>query len=263
MKNNILIIPASLSALQTLLQIFNSGFSSVQESLLNFLSHLLITGILTVYLSYSELHKGPRYFAIFWISCIFGSFNNLIEAYLFDVTSQQDTLKLMEFSLVNSLVVTFVLGRFVPVNPSPSATRQHRKWFSWAGRILAGDFLYTFLYGLAGFILVTVYPQMMDFYEGKIPDGQLVLLTQIGFRGFIFTFTALLITQTTNGSTMRIAILTGAMLSLIGGIAPLVNVNAFMPWVVRFGHLFEVGISNFLFGFLAALMMNTKKTSVS
>ena len=44
----------------------------------------------------------------------------------------------------------------------------------------------------------------------------------------------------------------GLLLSVLGGVAPLLLPNAYLPDVVRLAHLAEVAVSNFVFGLLAA-----------
>lgn len=254
-------LPALIALALTLYHLALYGNFTIEGSLLNYISNFFIVGLLTVFLLNSYLKGWTRFLALFVIAYVFGSMNNLLEAYLFGVTDLSGTIRLLFINLGFGLLVSFSLFYFfndASQSRQPRPAFKFRSIFQWAWRIITADVLYTFLYVLAGFTLVTVFPQLMDFYEGKIPDGMLVLKVQLCLRGFVFTGTALLITQTTNLPKIKTALLTGLMLSFIGGIAPLMNVNEFMPFFVRMGHLFEVGISNFIFGFLASLLMNTK-----
>ncbi len=88
-----------------------------------------------------------------------------------------------------------------------------------------------------------------------INQGQLALL-QVG-RGLIWALLALLSVAGLTGGTWRRALLTGVAFSVLMAL-PLLYPNPLMPWPVRQVHLIEVGVSNFLFGVLAALIMLKK-----
>ena len=61
---------------------------------------------------------------------------------------------------------------------------------------------------------------------------------------------------------MQRALLIGAFFAIVGGLAPLiVPENEHMPDYIRFGHAFEVGISNSLFGFLLTWLVGQKTVS--
>jgi hypothetical protein len=59
-------------------------------------------------------------------------------------------------------------------------------------------------------------------------------------------------------SKLKKAVLIGLIFSILGGIAPLILPNEVMPLNLRMGHLFEVGISNFLYGFLLGYILSQK-----
>lgn len=85
-----------------------------------------------------------------------------------------------------------------------------------------------------------------------IDQGQLALL-QVG-RGLIWALLALLSVASLTGGAWRRALLTGVAFSVLMAL-PLLYPNPLMPWPVRQVHLVEVGVSNFLFGILAALIL--------
>ena len=90
-----------------------------------------------------------------------------------------------------------------------------------------------------------------------IDTGRLVLL-QVG-RGAIWAGLAWLLARTMRGSPPARAVLTGGAFAIVMA-APLLFPNALMPWAVRQVHLVEIGVSNFLFGLLAVLLLTWKGT---
>ena len=131
---------------------------------------------------------------------------------------------------------------------------------NWAAKVILIDFMCLFFYIGAGLVLSIAAPQIMAFYEGKIPDMGVMILTQLLLRGFLFAFVAILISETTQLTKWRTALLTGLTFSILGGIAPLLSTNELMPGFVRLGHGFEVGISNTLFGIVASILIYRSPT---
>ena len=97
----------------------------------------------------------------------------------------------------------------------------------------------------------------MEFYKDKIPSSSLIINVQF-FRGFVFVGVAILILRTLNLSLIKKAVLIGLIFSILGGIAPLIPPNEFMPAYVRLGHGFEVGTSNFLYGLVIGYLLGQK-----
>ena len=180
----------------------------------------------------------------------------MIEAIIFNVTDRVETIN----SLIGGLFLTllysplyvYVLGRWksqsVPVSFQP------RSIFSWIWKITITDLLYFVVYMMAGLTLMAVYPELIDFYEDKIPAFDLIFQTQL-LRGLIFAGIALLVLRTTDLSRIKVALLIGGIFSILGGIAPLIPPNELMPPNIRLAHGFEVGISNFIYGMLASYLL--------
>ena len=224
------------------------------------LSNALIVSILGLIIRNSSLTGIKLSLLIFSIYFLIGHFNLLIEAYLFEVTNAQDTALIaiqgLVITLLSSPLLVLFFGKWSGDEEElvfPSRTKA-----SWTWRIVLGDLLYVFFYLLAGFILYSVYPQLMDFYEEKIPPFSLMINTQF-FRALVLIGTAILISRTTRLPLLHRALIIGAFFAVIGGLAPLiVPENDHMPDYIRFGHAFEVGISNSLFGFFLTLLIGQK-----
>ncbi|MDH3649415.1 MAG: hypothetical protein OEQ53_07010 [Saprospiraceae bacterium] len=239
--------------------LFNFSHSTFYY-LWSFLANFLVTLVLGYYAINSTLVGLKLSVSLFLIYFLIGNFNILIEALIFNVTDQAETIKEVFNGFCTILVFSpffvYLLGKWksipLQINSVP------RSIFNWIWRIVVAYLLYLFVYLLAGFILQTAYPPLMTFYEDKIPPVDLIFQTQI-LRALIFAGITILILKTTDLKIFIKAILIGVVFSILGGVAPLIPPNEFMPYYIRLGHFFEVGISNFIYGFLVAYLLSQKK----
>ncbi|MDW3645806.1 MAG: hypothetical protein R8P61_01935 [Bacteroidia bacterium] len=264
MKTSIPIkIPGAILALSLLFYLANLllGIPFPEGSFVwGLLSNLLIVGFFYFLMKKTTLSGYKLMGFLFCIYFIIGHFNILIEAYIFNVTDQSQTLKeILRGFIVAGLFALILLKLFGQGKEDVDNPLKKRSVISWSWRILLADFLYMFCYGTAGFILVTIYPQLLDFYEGKIPPFPLVLKTQLFLRGLVFAGIAVLMDRYTLATRLHKGLLIGACFSILGGLAPLIAPNELMPAYVRFGHAFEVGISNFLYGFVLTYLIGRKQ----
>lgn len=223
-------------------------------------SNALIVSILGLIIRNNTLTGKKLSLLIFLIFFMIGHFNLLIEAYLFEVTNAEDTALItiqgLLITLLSSPLLVLVFGKWD--GEDENLVFPSRSSGAWTWRIVLGDILYVFFYLLAGFILYSVYPQLMDFYEEKIPPFSLMINTQF-FRALVLIGAAVLISRTTKLPLLQRALLIGAFFAVIGGLAPLIVPESdHMPDYIRFGHAFEVGISNSLFGFFLTLLIGQK-----
>lgn len=225
-----------------------------------FFSNFLIAFLLGLLIKNSTLSGLKLALMIFIVFFIIGNFNLLIEAYIFNVTDRNDTIQIILkgfiLALITSPLLVYIFKKWLPDDIRPSF--EPRSILQWIWRIVLADLLYLFFYLLAGFILYTVYPRLMEFYGDKVPDFSLMINTQF-FRALLFIGVAIIIGRYTNTSIFKRALLTGAVFSILGGIAPLILPgDEVMPGFIRFGHAFEVGISNFLYGLILAYLIGQK-----
>lgn len=262
--NSKLLIKSGLAAvLITLLYIlFDLIFGSV-FNLTHYgwqtLSNLLIVVILGYFIAHSNLTRINLALTTFIIYYGIGHFNILIEALIFNVTDRTETINGMLQGLLIALIISPILVYLLDKwNSQQEIIKfKSRSVFSWIWRVILGDLLYFIFYAIAGFTLQAVYPEFMEFYKDKIPPFNLIIYTQF-IRGFIFIGIAVLILRTLNLSLTKKAILIGLVFSILGGIAPLIPPNEYMPGYVRLGHGFEVGISNFLYGLVLGYLLGQK-----
>ena len=126
----------------------------------NYIGWILLSSLLIV-ISLGLIARNSVYVGwklslfIFSIYFVIGHFNLLIEAYLFDVTNAMDTALVASQGLIISFVFSPLLVRILGKWEGELVTLDFpsRTKLSWTWRIVLGDFLYVFLYLLAGMIL--------------------------------------------------------------------------------------------------------------
>src|SRR6478672_4586156 len=186
----------------------------------------------------SRVGGRPLLIALTTLAVGIGSVNILIEAFAFSVTDARQTL-----TIFAGLLSDRVTKRGDSRLGSPRRE---------VLRLAAAPVGYLILYFVAGAL---AYPYVHDFYAGKaLPSpGQLALL-QLA-RGAIFVAASWsFVSLRPRWSPVAL----GAAFSILGGLAPLMMENAFMPADVRLVHAVEVGISNFLFGMLVAVLLRPR-----
>lgn len=219
-------------------------------------SNVLIVILLGFYVSYSSLRGLKLALSVFFIYYIIGHFNLLIEAYIFNVTDRAETTKemLQGLFIVSIFAPLFVLLLNKWEGSSEALQFKKRYVFSWIWRGVIGIFIYLIFYIGAGMILQATYPDLMSFYEGKLPAPDVMIFTQFP-RGLLFVLVAILMLRTLKLPQIKKALLIGLVFSIIGGIAPLIPPSEFMPANIRLVHGIEVGISNFLYGMALAYLL--------
>lgn len=197
----------------------------------------------------------PLFFWIFMLSFTIGAFNILVEAYIFHVTTLEQTLAALGDGFVTFLLLSGGLAySFRKKLPGPRLSN-NRSPLQWTWRIALGALLYLFVYFIAGALLQASLPALGEFYKDKLPPIGLILETQI-FRGLVFSSVAILFLRGCRNDATGKSVILGLFFTILGGIAPLIPPNEFMPLNLRVGHGIEVGISNFIYGLLLARLLN-------
>lgn len=251
-----------LTALYMFFNMILGQTSTIDNMFWGILSNYLVALLLGYYIMSSGLGGLRLSISVFLIYFLIGHFNILIEAYIFNVSSRHETTLELIRGLIISLtfapIYVYIFRRKIA---KEAVNFSKRSIISWLWRIIVADILYLFLYIIAGFVLTLVYPQLLQFYEGKIPPFDILINTQLFIRGFIFIGIALLMLNTLNISAAKKGLLIGLTFAIIGGIAPLIPPNELMPSYVRLGHGFEVGISNFVYGVLLTFLLKLKRST--
>lgn len=177
-------------------------------------------------------------------------FNTLLEAVVFAVMPITDALvqlavSVVAFALLAALAVV-LSGRSRgkdALNAQPTASLQN------LALIVLG---YEFLYWTAG---TFVWPFVAEFYSDKpLPAVPLVAALQVP-RALIFVLAAWPWLRT---NPRYAAFMLGIAYSVIGGIAPMLPDNPYMPEHVRLAHGVETSLSNFLFGILVGYLLRPR-----
>ncbi len=121
--------------------------------------------------------------------------------------------------------------------------------------------IYIVVYFGAGALIAWQGAAVRAYYQQgmHIDNGQLALL-QV-FRGLVWATAAFLSVRQLTGAFWLRALITGVAFSVFMA-AVLIVPNSFMPWAVARFHLAEIGISNLIFGFIAAsILLGGRKTA--
>ena len=211
---------------------------------------LLNLAVLNLAAWLSEGRRWPLFLALLAFGLGVGMVNSLIEAVAFAVMTPRDAL-----AAVGGSVVIFALLAAAAVLLSgrgfrgSSATARPEIT---PARLALVVLAYELLYFGAGML---VYPYVADFYATR-------RLPPVGLLAGLAAFRALLFVIWT-WPLLRLAPrhapwLVGLGFAIIAGIAPLLPDNPYMPADIRFYHAIETGISNFLFGWILAWLLQPR-----
>lgn len=217
------------------------------------LSSVLATGVLTLGLHWSEAGWLEGFAAVFVFDFVVGTVNTLDEAVFFHVIAWNQLAAVFGAGLEASVAVAGLLALAPPLRKSSRIPRLSTPRILGFAPLLA--FAYFVLYMIAGII---VSPYVMAFYKFRpFPNFSVIFLVELG-RGILYVLAAWLWLRIIAGRGHVVLFLGGAY-SILGGIAPLLLPNPFMPPHIRLAHGFEVGISNFVFGMIVGWALTAKR----
>ncbi|MEO8201818.1 MAG: hypothetical protein ABI679_14910 [Gemmatimonadota bacterium] len=125
-----------------------------------------------------------------------------------------------------------------------------RTWQARLGKFLLSALSYPVLYFVAGMI---VFPFVREFYSTQtLPPRGLLFLLQLLVRGPVYIGLCILMTRMLGLARLPGALVVGAILATLNGIAPLIIPSSIFPDPVRFAHMIEITTSNLAFGFIVA-----------
>jgi hypothetical protein len=195
------------------------------------------------------------YFGISWI-------NTLDEAVLFHVmppgVAFQGLAQGATTTFTMSVLLVLLLKRMNFAGEPPRPVSVDRGGRALVFRVASGALLYFVIYLIAG---IAVNPFIKEFYAGKwLPSlGELFGIQFL--RGLLYVVIALPFIGQMAGRRMPAGVVLGLCYSVLGGIAPLLLPNVFMPLHIRFAHSIEVGISNFVFGVAIGCLLVKPRTA--
>jgi hypothetical protein len=176
---------------------------------------------------------------------VVGSANNLLEAVVYGVLSLRQALAAavpaaIVFATLSPLAV-LTAGRWKNGSEAEAAGVTPMK-------LLIVVAAYEVLYWTAGTL---VYPYIAHFYATKtVPPIYEISSLQV-VRSLIFFGVAYPLLRTGLRSAPLVM---GLVYGVIGGIAPLLPDNPYMPADIRFYHAIETSVSNFLFGLIVGYL---------
>jgi hypothetical protein len=180
--------------------------------------------------------------------------NSLLEAIFFPLDIPRALLgPLFLYTFVPAGIFAIVLDRLAADTPAPrAAPGPARAPSAWLLRLATCDVTYIVFYFTAG---LAVWPFVSHFYAGRaLPGTQELVLMQV-VRGLVFSGIVLALVRFLALRPAASSLVVGLTFMLLGGIAPLIVPNPFMPASIRYPHLVEVGVSNFFFASIAATLL--------
>jgi hypothetical protein len=182
--------------------------------------------------------------------------NYLIETVVFDIgVPRPDQPWLFAHALAVSVAAAAIAALAArPAGGTAAAIGTHGS-IPWL-RVLGCGVIYLLLYFAAG--LWIALPVTEPFYrQWPMPNPLVVVPLQV-VRGAGFALVVLLLVRQTTGDRLLVALTAGVTLTVLGGVAPLLVPNAYLPDLVRLAHLAEIVVSNFAFGFIAAWLLTAQ-----
>ena len=188
---------------------------------------------------------------LFAAGLIVGSLNSMIEAVFFGVLAPgQAVIATVPAAIVFatlSPVAVLLSGRWSKGAEAPPETGGFTP-VAVVGVVIA----YELLYWGAGMI---VFPYVQHFYASRsLPPVYAVAAMQVvralNFAGAVYPLLR-------NGLRSAPLVL-GLVFAVIGGVAPLLPDNPYMPADIRLYHGIEVTVSNFIFGLAVGLLFNRR-----
>jgi hypothetical protein len=253
-------------SLLVLLQLVFGFIFGIQETLtglpLIFLSNLLVVLVLTYAIVRTNTYGLKLVSAVSLLFFGINVFNTQIEAIFFQLQIPRTESINMFFqgflvTLIFSYMLVFLMERMhKPASNVESRTRSSISIIGYVWRFVVCDISYVILYCIAGAIIL---PYVQDFYSNlaQTPDLDKVLIMQV-FRGLIYVIVTLPVVRMIKAKRWEAALIIGLQLSILGGIAPLLPPNPYMPVEIRLVHGIEIGISNFIYGAIMGLLFASK-----
>jgi hypothetical protein len=181
--------------------------------------------------------------------------NNLLETLLFSIGIPSDVLP--RIWVMTPLVAIGLAGvlAWLPGRSPVAGEAAQAAWPEW-WRLALCVLAYVVAYSVAGLI---AWPFLRDFYQQwQMPPNSRVLMMQV-VRGLVLSLLVLLMARRLAVGRKDLALSAGLVLSVVGGVAHLVPPNPFFPDGVRVTHLWEVGVSNFVFGAFAGWLLSAPR----
>jgi hypothetical protein len=168
------------------------------------------------------------------------------------------TAYLLFQSLITAGLIAWLFGR--NVGSATSYPFRRRPWFSWTWRLVVSSFsylLFYFTFGAVNYALVTK-PYYAAHVSGlAVPAPQMVLVAEMA-RAPLIVLSIIPLILLWTGKKSRLATACGIILSVIGGVIPLL-LNATLPDLLRFASAIEIFSQNFCTGLVAVGLLGFRR----
>jgi len=189
------------------------------------------------------------------------SFLLMMEAFYF-IDSLEITKAVLLISASHVLMTSIfcgLVGSFLWRSKTPVRQQKRMSNTHLASRILIISILYVLAYFIAGYYIAWVSFEVQSYYHSFAQNINLLSLLAFQLlRGSLWGLLAFYMLNSLSGAKIKCGLIVATSFSVLA-VAQLLYPSIYMPWTVRSIHMVEVGISNFIFGFLAVLILSYHK----
>ena len=218
----------------------------------------LIMG-LTLGLIAKDVAATARRHVLMWSVLLFFNIGSvIIEGYFFVPELVQNVGATVGQQLLPCVVTAVLVYWLFAARPAVTPARAiHRRWYDWGWRLALSAAVYLAAYGVFGainFALVT-----RPYYEAlgsplAVPDPQITLQAEL-MRAVLIVLSVLPFLLTAQMPIRRLAIWSGLLLFIIGGIVPLTWQAGTLAPPLLLASAVEIFLQNFTTGLAAALLL--------
>ena len=161
-------------------------------------------------------------------------------------------------SAIFAIAAVWILGKWKPSGEPPEPNRRLvMKWYHWVWKLPLVSFIYLVVYILFGaLVFQPLAGEAFEEFYGNVELPAWMLPFQM-LRGLIWAIIAMPVIRMTKGrwweAGWAVALLFMALMGFL-----LIPPNEYMPDAIRYPHLIEVSSENFIFGWIAVLMLNRR-----
>jgi hypothetical protein len=220
--------------------------------------------------------KGWKLFGIVWPPLILiGSLLTWVEGVIFVTATRHQWVTNLIGSLVLSTLLALVASFLAAPFQLPQSLRQPPPARFGLARILigvvAGGFVYLALYFLFGSIFYQLFTRpyyespLLPLREGTKVVGRLGVwfpLIEVG-RGALMSLSLAPLAANFRRSRLMLAVTLGSVTWIVGGLAPLLLPNEFMPPRLRVYHIFEIFFQNAGLGLALGYLLRPRERAAT
>lgn len=228
------------------------------------LSIILMIIILTIPTILSGMVGWRLNISIFLLIFVLNTLLVSIEGYFF-LSLKDNLFPSFLIRSFRALIITFVIlyssnklsFRFDKVINTNTISPYSTTPWSWIWRIVVCLILYMVLFMISG-VIATNIDFVKSFYQNIKQPTPGNVFTFIFIRGLLCILVTLPFIRSINIPLLKKALLFGSVIAILGGVEPLIVPNQMLPPNIRYIHMLEVVISNFLYGIIICFLFGAK-----